>query len=141
MSNKTTKPKTPDDQLIIHQLSDRIILLKDRLRESLSNLNSIKMLINRNKNQPIPEEKLEFPFLVLSTLDSESNTVSMRSNQDRSSVSMSFSAKFTWFGEVEALRKLDGITQIQNVKTLQTRLVSKNIYQNNKNPLKIHIIN
>ena len=71
---------------MINRISDKILKLKNKLNKSAKKLNSMKSLINQNKNQPIPKDKLEFPFLVVSTLDHESNNVSMKFNSDRSNL-------------------------------------------------------
>ena len=47
---------------------------------------------------------------------------------------MQFSSKFTLFGDVEALGKLDGISKIQNVKNKKIKAITNDISRTNKNP-------
>ena len=108
------RPKTPDEQNTIKRISSKIVQKKDKLGESVKKLTSIKSLINRNKKLPLPEDKLQFPFIIISTLDDKSNTLSIKVNQERSAVRMHFSKEFTLFGEVEALGRLEGIPKVRN---------------------------
>jgi len=74
------RPKTPDEQNTIKRISSKIVQKKDKLGESVKKLTSIKSLINRNKKLPLPEDKLQFPFIIISTLDDKSNTLSIKVN-------------------------------------------------------------
>ncbi|CAG9323684.1 unnamed protein product [Blepharisma stoltei] len=75
-------------------------------KEILNKYLAIQNLINRNTINPKGEPALQFPFLLVSTSDSPTNSMSIKVNSSATALELKFGEAITMFGDMDVLISL-----------------------------------
>lgn len=84
----------------------KVKVKREELTKVLKNYISVKALLQRNSSQIPQTTKVAFPFIIVSTCDTDRNSVSIFANKAATSVKLQFSQPMTLFGDIDILMKL-----------------------------------
>lgn len=87
----------------VNETKSNVQVKREILRDYCKRYYSVNELISRNKASVKPEDKIEFPFIIVGTEEHHSNKVKIESNKSLTNISIKFQKEAKLFGDSDIL--------------------------------------